>query len=257
MSVDFSQILDHPLKEEIISKIISGVSPRQINEWLKLKYPEKEQKHLIISMKLLHDFSMSEYRNYYNHLITSVDNIKSPEDIQKLPSSLIKNKTLQDRLINYVDDKIDINKEYMKLHVMIEARLEQIFDRIQQDPAAVDGRKEYVFVKYLEQAQNLIANYNKNVNQAPDQIIQHNYTVQYVDQQASIIQETVKEILEEVDPELGFKFLDRLQEKMGKLGAFEPKKSIIPSTFSQKENVLELKADFIEKFDELDGFDDE
>ena len=38
MTVDFSKVLDHPDQDEIISKLMAGVTPKDINEWLKLKY---------------------------------------------------------------------------------------------------------------------------------------------------------------------------------------------------------------------------
>ena len=39
---DYSIILNHPLNQEIISKLITGTDPKEINQWLKLKYPNKE-----------------------------------------------------------------------------------------------------------------------------------------------------------------------------------------------------------------------
>ena len=53
MSADFSKILLHPDKDEIISKIMTGVSHKNIADGLKLQYPDKEQGHLRISAALL------------------------------------------------------------------------------------------------------------------------------------------------------------------------------------------------------------
>ena len=38
MSVDYSKLTDHPDFEDIVSKLTSGVKPKDVRDWLKLKY---------------------------------------------------------------------------------------------------------------------------------------------------------------------------------------------------------------------------
>lgn len=257
MSIDFAQILDHPLKEEILSKLVSGVSPKEINEWLRLKFSEKEQKHLIIAVKVLKEFAESEYKNYYTYLSKEIDKVQNPEDIKKIPTSLSKNKSFQERILQLVNDKIDINKRYLEIDLMCRDRIEQIFDVIQEDPSKIDGRKEYVLIKWIEQLQNCLDRYNKNVNQAPDQIIQHNYTIQYVDQQMAAVQAGLKEAMSKLDPEVSFLVMDCIAKHLSALKPDSVPAAVpVPSYKDNLEDITAL-AEKIESFQEKVSNSDE
>jgi hypothetical protein len=48
-------------------------------------------------------------------------------------------------------------------------------------------------------------------------IIQHNHTVEYIDKRASFLQDSIYEILEEMDPGFATIFLDKLNAKLATL----------------------------------------
>jgi hypothetical protein len=51
----------------------------------------------------------------------------------------------------------------------------------------------------------------------PDQVIQHNYVVQYIEQYQSVLQQAIIETLKEIDAEASNLFLEKIAEKMSTL----------------------------------------
>jgi hypothetical protein len=236
---DFSIILEHPDKDHIISQLLSGVDPREIIQWLKLKYPDKESSHLKISLKLLRDFSQSDFVNYYNQLSKDISLAKTgklDKVDRKLSDSIVNNKTYKERLNEALQSEIDIKKRFLELDIIVRDRMEQIFDKIQENPGQFKG--DYVFIQYLGKYMELAEKWNKTVNNAPDQIIQHNYTVNYIDQQTIVIQDAIRETLAEMDPEASLVFIDKLNEKLEKL---KPKDHLSSEDIVKEAEIIQQK----------------
>ena len=61
------KILDHPDLEEIISKLLIGISSKDIHSWLKSKYTNVSESKFVISEKALTSFQ-DNYLDLYNHI---------------------------------------------------------------------------------------------------------------------------------------------------------------------------------------------
>jgi hypothetical protein len=212
MAVDFSKLLDHPDKDEIISKLITGIAPKDVNEWLKLKYAKDEEKHLHLSVKLLKDFK-DGHLDLYNDLRNDIAKVESGQPLQKaIAKSLQNNKTYQERLNEYADKEVDIKKLLANMIFVGTDRIEQLFDKIQQDP--LSHKADYALLKWLEGLSRLLDQWGKMVLNTPDQIIQHNVTVEKVGEYSHILQSAVRETLAEIDPDIANLFLEKLNVKL-------------------------------------------
>lgn len=241
-----SIILQHPDNEEIISKLMTGIDPKDVADWLKLKYPNKEQSELRVSVKLLTDFVKSDYTSAYKQVEKDLFAIKNGEKIdKKLANSLVNNKSYQERLSEIVEEKLELLNRFKALDMILRTRVEQIFDKIQQNPENVNGKTDYVLLKYIEQYINLIEKYDKHVNNKPDQVIQHNHTLMYIDQYTACIQDAVRETLAEIDQETAMLFLEKIADKMQKLSPpnTEPisEKQILSEVNVLHNNLLTMK----------------
>jgi hypothetical protein len=217
--VDFSNILSHPNSEEIISRLVIGDDPKEIAQWLKIKYSEKEQKHLHLSAKVLQEYA-SKHLDLVGQLRQDLTIVKSGSDdkMQKqLSASLLNNKTYRQRVLELADTEIDIKKIVSELVMLCKDRMEQIFDRIQENPTHL--KNDYLLVKYFETLFVAVEKYDKIHNNAPDQIIQHNITVQHIDQQVAMLQEAVRKTLAKMDSEASLIFMEYYIEELSKLQA--------------------------------------
>src|ERR1035437_10296456 len=44
-----SKILNHPDREEIIQRLLNGMSPTVVHKWLLSKYPDEKQNHITVA----------------------------------------------------------------------------------------------------------------------------------------------------------------------------------------------------------------
>jgi len=216
MTADFSKILEHPDCDEIISKLTHGVQPKDISDWLKIKYSEKEQTHLRLSTKILKDF-LEGHLDLYKEIEQDILAAKTGQKIQKVVSASLKNnKMYQERIQEVAEElgnnEINIYKYLGEMCVIGRQRIEQVFDKIQQNPE--NFKPDYVLIKWMETIGNMFEKYDKMVNNRPDQIIQHNVTIQVMDQYVASMQDAVRETLAEIDPESAFLFIERFGEKI-------------------------------------------
>lgn len=212
MAADFSKLLSHPLKEEILDKLLRGTKPKDICDWLKLKYPDNEQSHLRVPLKLLKDFLNSNLDLYNTVREDIVDAKQGIKQKKKISESLLNNKTYRDRLNELADNEIDIKKVIAEVVFLIRERIEQYFDKMQENPENL--KPDYGLIKWFEVLLNAVEKFDKIVNNAPDQIIQHNVTMQAVGEHTAIFQDVIREVLAEMDPEAAFLFIEKMREKM-------------------------------------------
>lgn len=238
---DFSVVTDHPDYQEIISKIVIGTSSKDISNWLKVKYPDADQKHLQLSQKILQDFA-DKHVDLEAALRRDVLAIKANESTElKISNSLLNNKTYRERVTQLVDEKIDIKQKLHEMVIIGMSRLEQVYDRIQENPTST--KQDYVLLKWFEQMISLYEKVDKIVNNAPDQVIQHNITIQTVEQHTAILQEAIRETILHMDPEMASLFIDILNKK---LSAIKPPQLEAPMTLEKTLVEAEVIRDMLE-----------
>lgn len=224
---DHSKIINHPNAQEIINKLVNGISARDICVWLKITYDQKDQYHLRVTEKQLEEF-MDAHVNLEATLNRDLAAVKADglSDDAKLAnavtSSLKQNKTYQERLSTMAKEDLDLRQMFLENIHMMRARMEQVFDKIQENPH--NTKPDYTLIKWFETLATWMEKYDKIVNQAPDQIIHHTHTVQQVDQYTAYFQEAIRETLAEVDPDMAFLFMDKLNGKLNKMKPIEDKK---------------------------------
>lgn len=219
--MDFSNLTSHPNYHEIVDKLIHGSDPKDIANWLKLAYPDKEQAHLRLSIKLLQDFVKSGLMDYKQQFAKDLALVKTGDFDhlnKKVAESLLNNKTYRERLHDLADSELNIKEVLKATIIMLRDRLEQVFDRIQEDPGNINPKQEYILINLADKVGLVVEKYDKIVNQAPDVIIQHNINnQQIVDQKLAIFQEALRETLAELDAEASLLFLEKWTEKLNKL----------------------------------------
>jgi hypothetical protein len=208
---DFKKILDHPEKQRIISKLVSGEKPTDVAQYLRLKYNKDDESHLRLPVALLKEF-IDTYGDHHGFLTKIIKDKENGKLDGKIAKSLLENKDWNARLVEFADQTIDVKKRAAQILNLIESRAEQVFDKIQQNPESV--KSDYVMIKYFEIIMQMIEKLDKIVNERPDMRIEHTYTVQMVEDYSAIFQEAIRETLQDMSPEHTTKFLDVLQHKL-------------------------------------------
>jgi hypothetical protein len=211
---DLKKLLDHPEKQGIITRLVSGETPKAVAAYLKSKYPKPDEGHLRIPASTLKEF-IDTYGDHYGFIKKIVKDDRDGKLDKQVSASLLANKDWKDYLDEVRDEDIDFRRKWMNLIKMLEVRLEQVFDKIQENPG--NTKPDYVMEKYINTWMQVLEKADKMINERPDVRIEHSYTVQMVEQQTVAFQEAIKRVLERLDPELSTLFVDLLNEELANL----------------------------------------
>lgn len=212
------KILDHPDKDEIISKLVIGIPANDIYDWLKNKYTNVSESKFVVSEKSIKSFQ-DNYLDVYNLIQEDISKSKtavssSTED--QLSLAIQNNPTYKNKMLELADKELDVRKIISNLCVAIESRLAQVFDQIQEDPKNINTRIDRLLIEYADTLGNILEKYYK-FTEAPSQIVQHNVTLQVVDQHISVFHDVIKDVLSQMDLETSLYFMEVFNQKMEKL----------------------------------------
>lgn len=221
----YKKILEHPDKDEIISKLVIGQPLSDIHDWLKSKYTNVSEAKFVLSEKILKSFQ-DNYLDFYNDMLQDKANMKQAlvaGTQDELELAVKNNPTYKEALVKVVGNELDIETIMARMVTNVETRLAQIFDMVQEDPRNINTKVERLMNDMVETLGGLLDKYYKwREARSPDQIIQHNVTLQVVDQHISVFHDVIKEVLSQMDLETSMYFLEVFNEKMSKLKAPTP-----------------------------------
>jgi hypothetical protein len=220
----YKKILEHPDKDEIISKLVIGISPTDIHDWLKAKYTNVGDSKFIISEKICKSFQ-NTYLNFYQDIQQDIAKTKlavADGTVDQLDLAVKSNPTYEDAMLKLASGELNVEMMMGKMALAIETRISQIYDIIQEDPRNVNTKTERLWSEYIEKASNLLDKYYKWHEAQSSTVIQHNVTLQVVDQHISVFHDVIKEVLSQMDLETSLYFLEVFNDKMAKLKMPDP-----------------------------------
>lgn len=217
-SSGFKKITNHPNKDEIVEKLIAGISLRQIESWLKSKYPNQSKLHVSY-------ITLQKFRK--NHLNIEGDVLKElqkerkalqvakrqeqqQEQIQQISTYQVgKANYLQDSLINY-------NDEILRLMEECREGIDDLKDLNEQKGSHLNHQ---AIASYLEKYKAVIEMHHKMVSdQEKKQGDRLEEDYEQLRVQMDILIESVKEAFNQTNPEGLFVFMDLVKQKMNESG---------------------------------------
>lgn len=213
-----TKILQHPDKDEIISKLVIGISAKDIHDWLKSKYTNVSEAKFVVAEKSIKSFQ-DNYLDIYNLIQEDLAKSKSAlatSTEEQLALSVQNNPTYKSKMLELAGKELDIRQIVTNLCVAIESRLAQVFDEIQEDPRNINTRVDRLLIDYAEVLGNILEKYYKFTEVPVTQTVQHNVNVQ-VTEHISVFHDVIKEVLSQMDLETSLYFMEVFTEKMNKL----------------------------------------
>lgn len=221
-----SKIISHPDKDELISKLVIGISSKDIYDWLASKYTNPNEKKFILSEKSIKSFK-DNYLDIYSLIQSDLANTKiavannNEDDLELAVRNLPAYKNI---LIKTANEELDIRTIIKKLCAAIELRFSQVFDEIQSEPDKINTKIDRLLIDYTEVLGNILEKYYKFTEAPADNVIQHNVTLQVVDQHITVFHDVIKKVLSQMDLETSLYFMEVFHDEMHKLK--QPEKAI-------------------------------
>ena len=215
------KILDHPDKDELIAKLVLDYSAKDIHDWLAGKYTNVSEAKFVVAEKSIKTFK-ENYLDVYNMIREDISTTKqalATSTEQQMELAIKNNPTYKGKMLELAGKELDIREMVRNLCHAIETRLGQVFDEIQEDPRNINSRIDRVLIEYGELLGSLLEKYYKFTESPADLTVQHNVTLQVVDQHISVFHDAIREVLSQMDLESSMLFMELFNDKMAKLKA--------------------------------------
>ena len=217
---EFSKILNHPDRDQIITKLTSGDSANSVADWLRIKYPEN--KEFIVSHGLLDAFRRGHLNIHgavLDELRYKIKQAQEEEANEELQQVIKKNKTYKEKVNEEVDEQLNLHKKLYQILNVVEERFGQLYDKTQLN--VNDYRPDKTMQTWLEMMLKLIQEIRK-VEGAPDQVVQHNVTIQAIDEHTTMFQKAFVQTLQELDLDKSSMLIDKFTKNLECLRIEQP-----------------------------------
>ncbi len=216
MTTKQGKILSHPNRDQIISKLSAGESSRAVAKWLSAKYPNEKTYH--ISFSTLDEFRRKSL-NIHGTVLQDLKNKIREQETEEMDDELThvvkRNKTYNKKLTEIVDTQIDWRNKLIGFLNVVEARCEYLYNDItQNNPDSY--KKDRLLLEYVEKMLHMVQEIRK-IEGAPDQIVQHNVTVQAIDQHSTAFQMAIQETVAELDTQIASMLMEKITSKLEKM----------------------------------------
>ena len=208
-----SKVLKHPNKSEIIEKLVSGISTREVESWLKEKYPNKRSYH--ISYMTLQKFRKEEL-DIKGEVLDDIKHkrqeIVLKQEKEETDRLINKSKSYRDKIEEIANTELDITRKLLELDSIVETRIEYYYNVLQNGGSFKDDK---MFLEYINTMRSLMQDWKKYIEGFTDQRIENNnINITIVNQQVNILKSAILETLEGIDPSYTTLFLDNLSNKL-------------------------------------------
>jgi hypothetical protein len=224
LKMPFGKILFHPGRKKIDRMLRGGVSVVEVSQRLREMYPGEKKLHLTPA-------TLQKYRRKYLKVdgaaIRMVREIVKEKKEEKEKKNLInsvspeRSSIYKEKLKEALDVHIDIKQQLGNLSVLINSRIEDIFNRAQSGDAS--SIEEQNLQKYFQTYITVIERWAKYIDKVADHTVETNVNITVIEDQMAVIRECIRETFNEINPELAIKFFEKLERKMAMLSYRPPK----------------------------------
>jgi hypothetical protein len=219
-----TKVLEHPDKDELLAKLTIGVPIPEIHEWLQSKYSAAHEAKLClseVSLKKFQDNYLDIYSIIYEDISKAKTSIKK-QSLAELELSLTQDSAYQNVVVTMANQELDIRTTVKNMCKAMETRFGQVFDAIQQDPTLMNSRLDRVFMDYAEKLGGILEKYYKFTEEPQvANVVNHNVTLQVVDQHMNVFHDVIKNVLSQIDLEASLQFMELFNQEMSKLKYIE------------------------------------
>jgi hypothetical protein len=213
--MSFKKIFAHPDVNLIVKRLSRGDGVRKVANILKEMHPKDRKLH--ISAPTLQKFRVQHLKIEGEALAAIKQAVKEKAEIKEYKKEHTKVKNLpayKEKLKEAIDLHIEIRTELQEMFVLLKARFEDLFDKLQTGDASVSD--EQSLHKYFQIWITAIEKQAKYIDKVADHTVETtSVNITVIQDQMTVLREAVREtMLEEMTAESQIRFLEKLDNKM-------------------------------------------
>ncbi len=218
----FEKILLHPDKNLIVRLLMKGEGVRSISKMLKEKYPDNKKLH--VNANTLQDFRSKKLKIEGDALEAIKEETKKRtemKDEKKEDTKIRQLPAYKEKIKEVIDYHVDLQNELKELLVLIKSRIEALFDKAAS--GQITTNEEANLQKYFASWTTTVERWAKYIEKIADKTVETNVNINVIEDQMSLIREAIRETLNEFEPDVAIKFIDKLNSKISNLSYRKPK----------------------------------
>lgn len=214
-SYTFEKILNHPDKDLILEKILSGDPTKSIEEFIKKKYPNSKEKH--ISYVLIQNFR----KNYLGIEPEMLEKIKKDREAMRKLQIHEQNVLEIKSSASYSNHQKMVDREIIDYNTTILGILKDCNDGIEQLKTVSNGKATHLIhtaiATYLSRIKEMMELHYKIVKEEEKKTLgSSGEKIEVLQKEVEVLKETIKEVFLELHPESMPIFATRLKENLKK-----------------------------------------
>jgi len=156
-----SKVIRHPDKDELIKMLLNGDSVKQIEAWLKKKYPRSKRHH--ISYMTLQKFR-AEQLNIKGDLLEDIKTKKRSDELISTNTetrlAVSNSSEYQKKVEEIVSNEMDVARKLLEMEKLISARMEFYYNAVANGGSIKHDR---VFLEYLNTMRSVMQDWKKYI----------------------------------------------------------------------------------------------
>lgn len=209
-----NKILNHPHKDEIISKLISGESVKEVEEWLRKKHPKSKRLH--VSYMTLQKFR-KEHLNLEGEVLEDIKNARFDSDKStqsaEIRAVIASSSAYQNKISEIASSELDVTRKLLEMNQLINSRIEFYFNALNGENSGI--KEDKIFLEYLGMYRGVMQDWKKYVEGVADKTVEHNININVINEQIGLLKNVVYEVLQEIQPDLIPIFVEKINSKLG------------------------------------------
>ena len=209
-----NKIFAHPDRDIIIKMIGDGKSDREVEQFLKNKYPAAHHEHLRCTSRTVYNFRQEFMSNgKLSKVAIAESNVPQwAKRNREITAELSKNSAYQEAIAKIAEEELNTKKELIQVMVLLKKRMEVYYNSLSASDKP-DEKSERILLEQMKLLLGILQQSEKaSAAATADTNISVNVSI--VKDHASVIRDAIRDTLSEVDPILSIEFMERVNMKM-------------------------------------------
>lgn len=212
--------MTHPLKNDIVKMLTQGQSVKDVEQYITENCKDKKLHITFMTLQKFRKEKLDMDKEAINKIKKVAQEKKEIKEYKKGETNLRKLPAYQEAISKALDKQLDIRTELSEMIILIKERIRDLFDRAQAGETTIN--EEANLQKYFPILGATLDKWMKYIEKVADHTIETNVNITVIEDQMLIMREAVKDTLQEMEPELALKFMDKLNERMNTLNYTRP-----------------------------------
>jgi hypothetical protein len=216
------RIEKHPDYAEIVQRMCNAESVKDIEKWLKAKYPDQRSRRISwVTLQKFRKFNLNISGQVLKDLKAKRAAVLRKQKAQETKALIESSNAYQDKLNEVADNVLDVPNKILHMTGLVDDRLRYYFNMVSAIDEDDTVREDRVIMELIEKQRQLYTDWKKLIEglASPDDQVSLGSAI--VSEQLFKIKEAIRRVIDKMNPDLAIEFTENLCTELDNLQAFD------------------------------------